>query len=208
MQLLLWAKSNLYISVPALIIALFILRELLFFKLKRHFRIYTFLVFPGVVIHEFSHVVACLITGAKIKDVEFFGESGGHVTHTKPKLKYVGTFLVSIAPLITGILFMLVLSPLLYREVTGFGSYIAKFLIFYLLTTVIITMFPSSKDFSNAFFIYLILIALSLGSAYFFKNIIKFGDKIVLFLLSCIAVVFIANFVVFIFSYLSIRLRK
>ncbi len=32
---------------------------------------------PGVIVHECSHILGCLITGAKVKKVVFFSERGG-----------------------------------------------------------------------------------------------------------------------------------
>jgi hypothetical protein len=60
---------------------------------------YYFVRAPGVVVHECSHILGCLLTGAKIKDVVFFSEKGGSVTYTRPALPYLGDVIISTAPL-------------------------------------------------------------------------------------------------------------
>jgi len=54
---------------------------------------------PGVVVHELSHLVACSLTGAKVRRVVLFGPSGGSVTHTKPRMPILGQPLISLAPI-------------------------------------------------------------------------------------------------------------
>jgi hypothetical protein len=54
---------------------------------------------PGVIVHECSHILGCLITGAKVKKVVFFSERGGSVTYTASKIPYLGDVVISTAPL-------------------------------------------------------------------------------------------------------------
>jgi hypothetical protein len=55
---------------------------------------------PGVIVHECSHILGCIITGAKIKKVVFFSEEGGSVTYTSSKIPYIGDVVISTAPLV------------------------------------------------------------------------------------------------------------
>jgi hypothetical protein len=55
---------------------------------------------PGVIVHECSHILGCIITGAKIKKIVFFSEEGGSVTYTSSKIPYVGDVVISTAPLV------------------------------------------------------------------------------------------------------------
>jgi hypothetical protein len=55
---------------------------------------------PGVIVHECSHILGCIITGAKIKNVVFFSERGGSVTYTSSKIPYIGDVVISTAPLV------------------------------------------------------------------------------------------------------------
>jgi len=54
---------------------------------------------PGVVVHECSHILGCILTGASIKKVVFFSQDGGSVTYTKPKIPVIGDVIISTAPL-------------------------------------------------------------------------------------------------------------
>jgi hypothetical protein len=54
---------------------------------------------PGVIIHECSHVLGCLITGATVKKVVLFSREGGSVTYASPKIPYLGDVVISTAPL-------------------------------------------------------------------------------------------------------------
>jgi hypothetical protein len=55
---------------------------------------------PGVIVHECSHILGCIITGGKIKNVVFFSERGGSVTYTSSKIPYIGDVVISTAPLV------------------------------------------------------------------------------------------------------------
>jgi len=61
---------------------------------------YYFIRAPGVIVHECSHILGCLITGAKVKKVVFFSEKGGSVTYTSSKIPYLGDVVISTAPLL------------------------------------------------------------------------------------------------------------
>jgi len=55
---------------------------------------------PGIIVHECSHILGCIITGAKIKKVVFFSQEGGSVTYTPSKIPYIGDVVISTAPLV------------------------------------------------------------------------------------------------------------
>jgi hypothetical protein len=60
---------------------------------------YSLLRAPGVIIHELSHVLGCLINGAKVKKVVYFSNEGGSVTYSSPEIPYIGDLVINIAPL-------------------------------------------------------------------------------------------------------------
>jgi hypothetical protein len=66
------------------------------FTCCRYFR---YALAPGVVVHELSHLAACLLTGASVKRVVLFGPSGGGVEHSPPKMPLVGQPIISLAPI-------------------------------------------------------------------------------------------------------------
>ena len=54
---------------------------------------------PGVVLHECSHMIGCLLTGARIRQVTLFSGAGGSVTYSRPVVPIIGDVLISTAPL-------------------------------------------------------------------------------------------------------------
>jgi hypothetical protein len=54
---------------------------------------------PGVIVHEFTHILGCLVTGAKVQDVVLFSDKGGSVAYSRPAIPYIGDVIISIAPL-------------------------------------------------------------------------------------------------------------
>ena len=64
-------------------------------------RLFTVLMAPGVIVHEVSHVVACLLSGATVKEVSLSNAGiAGKVVHTRPIIPVVGQALISLAPLV------------------------------------------------------------------------------------------------------------
>ena len=63
------------------------------------------ILFPGVVIHEFSHALACFLTGTPIQKICWFNPHPsennnyrGYVVHGESKVPIFGKFLIAIAP--------------------------------------------------------------------------------------------------------------
>ncbi|MCX6809514.1 MAG: M50 family metallopeptidase [Candidatus Berkelbacteria bacterium] len=157
--------------------------------------IYYFLLFPGVIIHELSHVVGCILTGARIKDIQLFSKTGGFVVHEKPFLPYIGNFIISLLPLLAGaaISYFILKSQFFgfdLREING-----QKIVYFYLLITILLTMFPSYQDIKNAGTVYflLILTILIYGQKI---NLNPIFDNLVSSGLICVAILLIANLLV------------
>lgn len=71
--------------------------------------LYLLVMWPGVIVHELSHLVGCLLTRTRVREVHLFSprEEGpgnlvlGFVTHDKPS-NPVATFVVSAAPFFGG----------------------------------------------------------------------------------------------------------
>ncbi len=66
-----------------------------------------FIVRLGVIVHELSHAIACLITNTKISEIKLFEETGGHVTHEKRNPIIMA--IIGMAPLFGCSLFLLLL---------------------------------------------------------------------------------------------------
>jgi len=71
---------------------------------------------PGIVVHECSHIIGCLMTGAKIKKVVLLSKEGGRVSYAPPVIPVLGNVIISTAPLF--------LLPLVLAALTWiFGTY-------------------------------------------------------------------------------------
>lgn len=72
-------------------------------KHKLRFYIFVILSAPGVMIHEFSHVVFCLLMNVPIYKVCYFrlGNPAGYVEHQRPK-GFIQAFFISVGPFILG----------------------------------------------------------------------------------------------------------
>lgn len=102
---------------------------------------------PGMVFHEFSHVLGCLITGVKIHKVKWFGTTEAFVKHEKP-----GAFsgmIISLAPFLLG-------------NILGFWFLQQSFLsfsfkdplsilFFWFGASIVLFAFPSKEDAENTF---------------------------------------------------------
>lgn len=69
---------------------------------------------PGIVVHECAHMLGCLLTGSKIRNVVLFSQEGGSVTYNPPVIPLIGDVVISTAPLFC--------IPLLLALCTGFFS--------------------------------------------------------------------------------------
>lgn len=61
--------------------------------------LYRILRAPGIIVHECSHIIGCLLTGARIRKVVFFSDDGGSVTYSRPVIPFLGDVIISSAPL-------------------------------------------------------------------------------------------------------------
>ena len=78
---------------------------------------------PGVIIHELSHYIFCIIFNAKVLDVCYynFRDSSGYVLHEQPKHLYQNV-LISTAPfLINSFIGVLVAYPTIVNKLSNLG---------------------------------------------------------------------------------------
>ncbi len=68
------------------------------------------LYFIGAFVHETSHALACLLTRAKIEEYNIFSRQPHVVYSPNPKLPLIGKLLISLAPLIGGLLFLFLIN--------------------------------------------------------------------------------------------------
>lgn len=92
------AFLNLFLGVALLILATYGLRKLWASALSPQFL--AWMIAPGIAVHELSHALACVLTGAKVHSMVLFRSDGsGEVRHGPPKLKYIGDVIIALAPL-------------------------------------------------------------------------------------------------------------
>src|SRR5205807_788138 len=79
--------ANPGVKLGVLLVATLGLSYLANYWLSRLFpgKLYRYLVAPGVIVHEYSHAVGCLVTGTPVREVRVFDPSGGKVTHEAPR---------------------------------------------------------------------------------------------------------------------------
>jgi len=175
---------------------------------------YRILVAPGIIVHELSHAFACLITRTKVKEIAFFHHTGGYVKHEKSKIPFLGSVIISLAPLVVGIILVFVLSKFLITdhnvqlELSLSANNLSKLLktilsinlfsiinivIFYLLISISITMAPSFKDFTNALIGLIFVLFVLLFINYFFT--IRLSETILLITFSLVSIILIVTLV-------------
>jgi hypothetical protein len=74
-----------------------------------NYRITRLLYYIGALVHEISHAILCVLTGAKIEDFVVFSEQP-HVVHQKSKIPLLGELLISAAPIAGGLLFLFLIN--------------------------------------------------------------------------------------------------
>ncbi len=130
---------------------------------------YQLVLFPGVVIHEFSHALGCLLSGAKVDEISLFSSKGSYVKHGKPKLPLIGSFVISFAPIAGGIASLWVAAKPLglvlprvgasfsFDEVREMALFATDnweswpFWVFvYLTISIVICLVPSKQDLNNS----------------------------------------------------------
>jgi len=80
-----------------------------------NYRFTHFMYYIGAFVHESSHAVLCIFTGARIQEFSVFS-SQPHVLHSKSKLPLIGNFLISSAPLFGGLCFLYIINHVLLAD--------------------------------------------------------------------------------------------
>jgi len=99
---------------------------------------FTILLFPGLIFHEFSHYVMCRILGVKVKKVEIKTKSG-YVQHVVPK-SIIKSFLIATAPSLLALLFSVILLNIF------FDNLVYEAIKFYVIYSFLYVSTPSKED--------------------------------------------------------------
>lgn len=186
-------QYELLILIIALIAAVFLIN---FFLVRSIFgQSYRIFAAPGVILHELSHALLCLLTGAKITRIALFDKEGGSVTHEKSKIPLIGQALISLAPFVFGVVAIYILANKLGVNSSridftnpnfldyglrvkesilsiNFSNY-KNIIILYLICSVAITLMPSKDDFKNMI-IPGVILSIILGAGFIFNLIPDF----------------------------------
>lgn len=74
-----------------------------------NYKITQWLYYLGAFVHETSHAILCLLTGAKVSEYKIFVRQP-RVVHSKPRIPIIGSLLVSIAPIFGGLLVLFLIN--------------------------------------------------------------------------------------------------
>ena len=148
---------------------IFLLFRKTFRKERVAYPLVAFIFLPGTIIHELSHAIMAILLCLKVRDIHIFPQRNGNQIKLGSvlyeKKDALRGFIVGIAPLLFGLLFLWLMYMLdLHHAVT----YMHKMIIGYLIFVVSSTMFSSKQDLVDA--VYLIPLTLFVaGSIYVFQ---------------------------------------
>ncbi len=114
-------------------------------------RWYRVLLAPGIIIHEYSHAAACVLTGTRIREVRVFEPSGGRVVHDEPHW-FLAQGVISMAPIAGAVLAVYLLAWLLEPGWVRIGEFEVsawQLPVFAIASaSITVTMAPSTADLS------------------------------------------------------------
>lgn len=163
--------NHLIILICVGCVVVFTLKNWLLIQMSHAKSLMYFILYPGVVIHELSHLLFCILLGVRVKRFKLFDSGNGFVEYESERRSIVKDFLISIAPLLVG-------SLLLYLSVRYLpvsDKYLLKAALTYICVSVFLSMFPSKKDLSNALLAYiaLFIVLVVFRSRFFSSEIVR-----------------------------------
>jgi hypothetical protein len=109
--------------------------------------------FPGIIVHEFAHMLFCKIRGVAVFDACYFrvGNPAGYVIHENTN-NFTTTFLVSMGPFIINTLLCLVICLPAYMPVKFFNlDHPLSYALIWLGVSIGMHAIPSNQDANNVF---------------------------------------------------------
>jgi hypothetical protein len=165
--------NDFFISLLIFFLLSFLLKKIWISCLSR--KSYMVIAFLGIVVHELSHLVFCLLFRAKVEKAKLFSTQGGYVVCGKPKIP-LGKFFIGFAPIIGGIgtLFILFDKFNLDFNFNQFSDW--KFWVFIFLASSILSYIAPSRSDIKASLLGLIIITVGIFSLNYFN--IKIPDSL------------------------------
>ena len=109
--------------------------------------------FPGVIVHEFAHMLFCKLRGIAVLDVCFFrfGNPAGYVIHEEIS-DFKTAFLVSVGPFLINSLFCIFICFPAFIPIKVFGlKQPLSYVLLWLGVSIGMNAFPSTQDARNLF---------------------------------------------------------
>jgi hypothetical protein len=158
---------------------------------------YGIIFFPGMIFHEFSHLIACFLVGVKVKKVKFLGLNEAYVVHEQPNA--LKSIVITLAPFILGNFIAFYLFSFSFSLL--FASDFLGFFFLWLAFSLAHYSFPSNQDAKNTF---------NSFKNFYSVNLVKGNILLKLILLISIPFVFFPLFIILglmlVFNY-SYKLR-
>ncbi len=109
--------------------------------------------FPGIIVHEFAHMLFCKIRKVTVFDVCYFrvGNPGGYVIHENTE-DFTSTFLISMGPFIVNTILCLLICLPAYMPVKFFNlEHPLSYFLLWLGISIGMHAIPSNQDAKNVF---------------------------------------------------------
>jgi hypothetical protein len=111
------------------------------------------LTFPGIIVHEFAHMLFCRLRNVAVFDAVYFqvGNPAGYVLHEKTDNFYT-TFLVSMGPFFVNTTLCLLICLPAYMPVKFFDiGHVYSYFLIWLGVSIGMHAIPSNQDATNVF---------------------------------------------------------
>lgn len=111
------------------------------------------LTFPGIIVHEFSHMLFCKLRKVAVLDVCYFkvGNPAGYVIHESTS-NFTTTFLISMGPFFINTLFCLLICLPAYMPIQFFElSHPLSYFLIWLGVSIGMHAIPSNQDANNVY---------------------------------------------------------
>jgi hypothetical protein len=109
--------------------------------------IISILTFPGVIVHEWAHLMMCRLVGVRVHEVCYFrfGNPAGYVVHEAPR-NPLANILIGYGPLIINTIVGGILGGLYWGKETQNGDNTFVYIMVYLGISIAMHSFPSTGD--------------------------------------------------------------
>lgn len=102
-----------------------------------------YLLFPGLIVHEFAHYIVCKLAGVYVHEVVWWSAKGGHVVHQRANP--ANSVLISLAPFFLNNMLAILLLGMAAGDLNA-GSSATALLYFWLGFSLAVYSIPSAHD--------------------------------------------------------------